>query len=326
MTDKNLVLRALEKSYIIFQDHNDEGCTVVHCTLNKKITEKVCGRVFEINNNNKDGFVSAVDLKNECIVEIDLNKITSITYPGFPFELSPVYILNPEYDGVLSEDELIEAQAPAFLELENIKKIQTQKTPENNFIPTELLARYSLQYAIHKHYLEKINSLSDKNLINTDKVFSKYKDKLQLLSTPDKQNYLNILTELQEFDNINVSSRVRFFASNIIQEMKSRYNLDLSDVDTKDQAILEKCIHAWKEMIKEYSDKAIQTLEEEKKTFIANNKDSTTEIEEIDFVIGIIRNILNDVDFNKFKTPYELFCFWPPVLYPAPEFVIDPYK
>ena len=325
MTDKNLVLRALKKAYIIIQNHDDQGCSVIHCTLNNKISEKVFGKTLSVDNN-KDGTVNVVDLKNECVVEVDLTKITAITYPGFPFEISPVYILNPSYEGILSEDEIIAAQEPAFIELQEIKNIQLDKFPENNFIPSDFISRYSLQYAIHKHYLSKILSLDDKNLINTDKVFSKYKDKLKLFTVPDKQNYLNILTELEVFNNVNVSSRVRFFSSPQVKEMISKLNLNLSDIDTEDQVILEKCIHAWKQLIKEYSEKAVITLEQEKQTFIENNKDSTTEVEEIDFVIDIVKNILNDVDFTKFKTPFEVFCFWPPVLYPAPDFVIDPYR
>ena len=325
MTDQNLVLRALKKSYIIIQNHDDTGCLVIHCTLNRKISEKVCGKTFDVSNN-KDGFVNAIDLKNDCVVEIDLNKITAITYPGFPFEISPVYILNPNYEGVLSDDDVIQAQAPAFEELNEIRNIQTDKNSENNFIPTDFLSRYSLQYAVHKHYLDKILALEDKNLINTDNIFSKYKNKLKLFSVPDKQNYLNILTELEEFNSTNVSSRVNFFSSPVVKELIVKYNLDLTNIDTTDQIILEKCIYAWKQLIKEYAEKAVITLEQEKQTFIENNKDSTTEVEEIDFVIGIVKNILNDVDFTKFKTPFEVFCFWPPVLYPAPFFVIDPYR
>lgn len=325
MTDQNLVLRALEKSYIIVQNHDNTGCLIVHCTLNKKISEKVCGKTFDVTNN-KDGFVNAIDLKNDCVVEIDLNKITTIIYPGFPFEISPVYILNPKYEGVLSENDIIQAQAPAFEELDKIRNIQTDKNSENNFISTDVLSRYSLQFALHQHYLNKILALKDKNLINTDSVFNKYKNKLKLFSVPDKQNYLNILLELEEFNNTNVSSRINFFSSPVIKELIVKYNLDLTNIDTTDQVILEKCIFAWKQLIKEHSQKAVETLEIEKQTFILNNTDISTEVEEIDFVIGIVKNILNDVDFTKFKTPFELFCFWPPVLYPAPFFVIDPYR
>ena len=325
MTDKHLLLTALKKAYIIIINHDEDGCLVVHCTLNKKISEKVCGKSFDVNNE-KDSFISVIDLKNECVVEVDLSKITSITYPGFPFEISPVYIINPRYDGVISEDEVIVAQNPAFIELNSIKDIQTDKLPENNFTPMDLLTRYAIQYSIHKHYLDKIVSLDDKTLITTDKVFSKYKDKLKLYSVPDKQNYLNILGELEEFNNINVSSRVNFFSSKVIQDMIKNLGLNLADIDTTNQAILEKCIYAWKQLIKDYSQKAVETLELEKQTFVLNNTDVSTEVEEIDFVIDIVKNILNDIDFNKFKTPFELFCFWPPVLYPAPDFVIDPYK
>jgi hypothetical protein len=89
---------------------------------------------------------------------------------------------------------------------------------------------------------------------------------------------------------------------------------------------MEKYINCWKDIINQHAKEIIANLENEKAIFIENNPSSTIEIEEMNFVLEILKNLTNDIDFSKFKTPMELFSFWPPVLYPAPDFVLDPYK
>lgn len=324
MTDKLLLLKALNKVYIILSLERENGLEIIHCTLNKHISQTITGKFFDVVNA-EEGIIKVIDLKNECVVRAKINDINGITYPGFPFEVSPVFILNPSHEDKITIEELFDFQKPAFEELKFIKSLQIEKNPENNYISNDIINRYSVVNSIHTHYFNQILNLDDKNLIKSDNIFKKYIDKLNPCKFPDKQLYVTTLNELEEFNNVNVSCRIKFYNSEIYKRLKEKHNLELHDLDVVDNDILSKCVDVWKETIAKYASDAAKILETERETFKTNNPDRTVEIEELDFVINVVNNVLNDVDFTKFKTPFELFCFWPPVLYPAPEFVIDPY-
>jgi len=327
MTDKNLLLKALSKCYVVITTETPAGITITHATLNKKIIAKVCkeNTNFKIDIDADPTSVNVVDIKNDLIQKICLPEIISIFYPGFPFEIPPVYFLEPIYDGKFTEDELITYQESAFDRLKTLRSIQIEQSADNNFISNEISLKFARVQAIYEYYTTQITQLKTKNIANLDKMFKKYTDKMQDDMLPDKQLYLNIMKDLEEFDTINVICRLKFYLSKVYDDMTNIHKINLSNLDTRDRQILDKCVHVWKHLIKKSADDAVALLEKEKAIFIENNPGHTIEVDEIDFVINVINNILNDVDFNKFKTPFELFCFCSPVLYSASDFVIDPY-
>lgn len=322
MASKNIFLAALKKTYTILKVKNTDSIEVYHATLNPEVVKRVSNIDMPAIDNIIDNKISFFDLKNDQVVEIDLEKIYLINFPGLPFEVPPQYILNKKFEGRITQDEFIMLQESAFTDLKYIKSIQTSKELSNNIIPNDLIFKYTLL----RHYYEKICSSDSKNEIFNDKELKKFKEKFKFFNIPDRQLFSNMIDECADVFNVNISNRILFYSKFVKDILSKKTGILVEDLNSTDEVLMEKCIKCWRDIIDQHAQEAVKNLEIEKNIFIENNPDSKIELDEINFVQDILKNLVKDIDFTKFKTPLDLFTFWPPVLYPAPEFVLDPYK
>jgi len=323
--NKPLLLKALSKAYIILNVKELEGFSIIHASLNPKIVELFCGnQTYEINNNNETDDITLIDLKNELPLTINTCNISTLDYPGFPFEIPPVYILNERYEGRITVDDIIRLQKEPIQDLRYLKEIQKSKNSENNIITNTAIYNLRLLY----HYYSKVEKLDKKHILFNDKVLKKFKKRLPKKFILDSEFINRLLEEnksLFDFDDQEIQKRIGYYNSLSDEFYSKRLGFDVDNLLSTDKEILNKCISRWKEIITEHATEASDTLQKEKEVFKENNPENKTELEEIEFVQNILKNCANDVDFSKFKTPKEVFSFWPPVLYPPPQFVLDPY-
>lgn len=323
--NKPLLLKALSKAYIVLNVKENDGFSIIHASLNPKIVELFCGnKTFAVDNNNEAETITLIDLKNEAAIEVDINKISTLDYPGFPFEIPPVYILNSRYEGRITIDDVIRIQKEPLQDLRYLKEIQKTNDPSNNLITTAAIYNLRLLY----HYYSKVEKLDKKHILFNDKVLKKFKKKLPKKFILDSEFIGRLLEEnktLFDFDDQEIQKRIGYYNSLSNDFYSKRLGFDVENLLSTDREVLDKCINRWKEIITEHATQASDTLQKEKEVFKENNPENKTELEEIEFVQNILKNCANDVDFSKFKTPKEVFSFWPPVLYPPPQFVLDPY-
>jgi hypothetical protein len=323
--NKPLLLKALSKAYLVLNIKETEGFSVIHCSLNPKIVEMFCGnKTFNINNTNDTTVVTVVDLKNELAIDIDIEAISTLDYPGFPFEIPPVYILNERYEGRITIDDVIRIQKDALKELRYLKEIQRTQVASNNSISNKTIYNLRLLY----HYYSKVEKLDKKHILFNDKILKRFKKKLPTKFILDSEFINRLLEEnktLFDFDDQEIQKRIGYYSGLSDSFYNKRLGFDVENLHSTDSDVMQKCVTRWKEIISEHAAQASDSLQKEKEVFKENNPENKTELEEIEFVQNILKNCANDVDFSKFKTPKEVFSFWPPVLYPPPEFVLDPY-
>jgi hypothetical protein len=322
MIDRNILLKSLEKTYILIQSKNVDDILIYHATLNREIIKKFTEQSFPELENKKEDKITVFDLKNETLLDIDLESINDVTYVGLPFEVPPHYIYNPSFEGRVSQEEFLNFQESAFNDLKELKKIQTSKDVSNNIISKDLIFKYTLL----KFYYNQIQENESADEIFNDTELKKFKEKFKFLEIPDQQLMTNIIEDCKEVFNININNRTLFYKKFVKDILQLKTGIVVNDLSTSDPILMEKYISCWKDLINQHAKEVIENLNKEKAIFKENNPANTVEIEEMDFVLEILNNLTNDIDFSKFKTPMELFSFWPPVLYPAPDFVLDPYK
>lgn len=322
MVDKNILLTALKQAYIVLTTETPDYTGTYHATLNKEIikifTDATVGHI----DNATDGKIGFFDLKNEAAIEIEINDITGFNFIGFPFEVPPHYIINPDFEGRVTLEDVIRIQQDAYSDLRELKKIQVDKDPKNNIIPHDLMYQYNI---LRSYYLQISESTGREQIFN-DKELKEFKKNFVFAEPLDKQVLENIVGSCSNVFHINIKNRITFYSEFVNGILAKKTGVTVENLTSTDLILMEKCIKCWKDIIDQHAQEAVANLEQEKQIFIENNPASSVELDEINFVIEILKNITNDIDFSKFKTPMELFTFWPPVLYPAPTFVLEPYE
>ena len=321
MIDKNVYLAGLRQAYVVLTTETPDYTGTYHATLNRDIiklfTDDTVGHI----DNATDGKLGFYDLKNETAIEIDIDIITGYLFIGFPFEVPPHYLINSDFEGRVTLDDVIRIQQDAYSDLKELKKIQMNKDPANNIISHDLMYRYNI---LRSYYLQ-ISESTGKDQIFKDNELKEFKQNFKFAEPLDKQILENVVNSCPNILHLNIKNRITFYAEFVNGILAKETGVTVENLTSTDLVLMEKCIKCWKGIINKHAQEAVKNLEQERQAFITNNSTSSVELDEINFVIEIIKNITNDIDFTKFKTPMELFAFWPPVLYPAPSFVLEPY-
>jgi hypothetical protein len=322
MIDKSVYLAGLRQAYVVLTTETPEYTGIYHATLNKEIiklfTDDTVGHI----DNATDGKLGFYDLKNETAIEIDIDTITGYLFIGFPFEVPPHYLINSDFEGRVTQEDVIRIQQDVYNDLKELKKIQVNRDPANNIISHDLMYRYNI---LRSYYLQ-ISESSGKDQIFNDKELRDFKKNFIFAEPLDRQILENVVNSCSHVINLNIKNRITFYSEFVNSILAKETGVTVDNLTSTDLVLMEKCIKCWKGIINKHAQEAIANLEQEKAVFMENNPESSVELDEINFVIEILKNITNDIDFSKFKTPMDLFTFWPPVLYPAPAFVLEPYE
>lgn len=320
--DKYILSRALLKCYIIISKFTDKGEEYVHATLNPKIIEYVTGSTIEIRDITCTDKVHTIfDLKNEKILEYEISNISQISYPGLPFEISPNYIINPNFGDRINIDEILIHQAKELDILKHLKTYQKDSLPENNFIPSSLLLNIKL--------INVANSLKDtfikdnKDAIDKDNMCKDICNQhLPSIEFLDKHYLEFIFSKNVDKGSAAINYKYLTQLQKLLTVLKEN-NLELDNLDEPNSRNLEKYKELWRTLIEKNCDALIKELTEDTDKFKEEFPELSSEQEEVKFVIDTLKNTSKGIDYSIFATPRELFSFWPPILYPSPEFVLD---
>lgn len=323
--DKNILSRALSQCYIVICKFSDKGEEYIHSTLNEKIILHVTGKDYlpnkiteKIYNENTH---IIFDLKNEQFLECNLDEITQIIYPGFPFEISPHYVVNPNFSGKITPEDIFNYQANDLDLLKKLKTYQKDNNPENNFISNSMLLNIKLinvGNALKKLFLEENNDVLAKDNLCSD-ICNQYIPTIEFLD----KHYLEYVFS----QNIDKGSAViNYKYLNQLQKLIAllkENNLELDNLDETNSKNLSKYKELWKKLIQQTCSKLISELTDDTEKFKEEFPELSSEQEEVKFVIDTLTNTASEIDFNMFDNPRSLFSFWPPILYPSPEYVLD---
>jgi len=283
----------------------------VFATRNEQLIKKYYGNndknFYEHNN-----LILAYDIKNNIFVELDLDLVDQVAYPGLPFEIFPEWIINPFFDGAIDFDTLFKFQEPLINELLNRHKNLEDKTFENNIIRYDTLAQYNTIRVIYNSFACQYGNIN----YSFDK---KDLDSFMTLGEPeyefyDQKGIEDINNKYSEFKQYLNEFVTYVSACEVMQ-------IPIKELDNNSPEIMSKVINIWKDKIIEYSNKSLGLLNEEEEVLKKENKQD--ELQELDFIKGLINNLLSEIDFSTYKTPRELASFWPALLLPAPPFVVQ---
>lgn len=320
--DKDILSRALLKCYIIICKFSDKGEEYVHATLNPKIIEYVTGKLTDIRDLTKNDKVHTLfDLKNEVITEYEIEDISQITYPGLPFEISPNYIINPNFGDKISIDEILKHQAKELDMLKHIKTFQKDNSPKNNFIPSSLLLNIKLinvANSLKDSFIKDNSEALEKDNLCKD-ICNQYLPTIEFL---DKHYLEFIFTKNVDKGSAAINYKYLTQLQKLLVLLKEN-NLELDNLDEPNSKNLNKYKDLWQLLIEKSCEALINELTEDTDKFKEEFPELSTEQEEVKFVIDTLKTTSKEVDYNIFVTPRELFSFWPPILYPPPEFVLD---
>jgi len=319
---KDVLLRALKKCYIIICCFSNKGEEYIHASLNRKIIEYITKKPRE-----KREIVSTheihtlFDLKNEVWMDLDTKKITQFELPGLPHEVGPHYVVNPAFEGRVLSEEFFNFQKPELDKLLELKTFQTNNDTENNFIPSSLLLNIKLiNFAAQnkQNFINNKQTILEKDSISKE-ICSSYMPEIKFR---DKA-YIQKLFETKIDKNIAVINVKYLKQIDNLQNILLANKLELDNLDEEDSKNLVAYKDLWKGLIDSVCDNLINELTQDNDKFKKEFPELSSEEDEVKFVINTLKNTSKDIDFNKFKTPRELFSFWPPILYPAPEYVLD---
>jgi len=290
---------------------SDSGMYRLFVTRNKQLIEKYHGNsntnLHEFNN-----LIMVYDIKNDLFIEINIELVDQIYYPGMPFEMFPEFIINPYFDGAVDFESFYKYQKPIIEELLQRNKELKDKSFENNYIKNDTLSQYNIIRVIY-------NSLANQYGNITYSFDKKDLDTFITLGEPDyvfydQQGLEDVNNRYSEL-NQSLSEFVTYVSACEVMQVP------IKELDNSSPEIMNKVTEIWKNKIIEHSQKSLELLQEEEAVLKKENK--TEELEEIEFIKGLIKNVINEVDFSSFKTPREISTFWPSLLLPAPPFVVQ---
>jgi len=320
--DKTILRLALEKCYIIIAKFTAKGEEYVHATLDPNIIKYITDRDVAVPAIISEDTVHTIyDLKNEKWIEYKIDDISQILYPGLPFEISPNYIINPEQADRVSKDEVFGHQVNDLAQLKVLKTYQKDNNIENNFIPNALLQNIKLINA--SNTLKEMFLAGNKNVLEKDSLSNNicYQN-IPSIKFIDKY-YLEAIFSQNIDKNLAVINYKYLSQLKKLVELLKVNNLDLDNLDDVSSKNLEKYKKLWEKLIKECCDNLISELTQDIDKFKSEFPELSSDQDEVKFVIKTLKNTSKEIDFKLFNTPRSLFSFWPPILYPSPEYVLD---
>jgi hypothetical protein len=268
--------------------------------------------LYAINN-----MVEVYDLKNDIFYEINLDEISSIEHIGLPFEVFPEYLYKDELKDKISKEDFFDYQKEAIEYVKNLGKSLSNNDFENNKLLVSSIDSISI--------IQNIENIVINNLDNILYTFDK--EDLEKFKSLDISNLNPSLITLQEELLQKTFNMLKTEFPNIFEYVKyvrvcEFAQLPLKFLDSTDTNILEKVKNVWKALIEERSKKVLSEIAcesealDEMDRFYNNNK------QDIEYVKELITNSLSEIDYSVFKSPRQLFHFWPNVLFPVPGFIV----
>jgi hypothetical protein len=255
------------------------------------------------------------DVKNDIFYVINLDLIDSMEFIGIPFEVYPEYIYLPKLDDKITREEFYNYQEKTIEYVINQGKRLSSKSFENNHLSYDVLNKM--------HTVNMICNIVDNNLPNFAYTFSdEDREKIKKIDLRDIEPKMVFLQE-ELMNNVFNSLEKEF--PNIFEYIKyvtvcETVKMPLKLLDSKDVENMNKCITFWKEYIDKEANKVLAQIIEEKNCLEEHDADSNKE--EMEYVRTLILNSVNEIDYTVFKTPRQLFHFWPPLLFPIPGFIV----
>lgn len=314
MIDRKLhFLKVLDKILIrVDYKVTEESRYNLFITRSQYILEKLNRKrdLYAINN-----LVEVYDLKNDLFYEINLDEIASIEHIGLPFEVFPEYLYKDELDGKISKEDFYDYQKNAIDYVINLGNRLSKKEFENNKLLISTIDTISI--------IKNIENIVLNNLDNIRFTFDKEDlEKFRALDISDLQPNLIILQE-ELVQKVFEILRTEF--PNIFEYVKyvkvcEFAQIPLKCLDSTDNNILDKVKTTWKSLIEEKAKKVLSEIECESRAL--DEIEKSEDKQEIEYVKNLISNSLLEIDYSVFKTPRQLFHFWPTVLFPVPGFIV----
>lgn len=259
-----------------------------------------------------NNMATVYDVKNNIIYEINLDLIDSFEMYGLPFEVFPEYVFNEANEDKISPQEFFEYQKQALDQIHERGKKLSANNFENNHVSNDTLQKLFIIKNAYKIIKEKLDNFT------------------HTFDEQDKQKFLTFaepvieLYEKEEVENViaffdknfpNIFDYISYVRACEVCELPIKLLTDTSE------ETMQKCIDTWKQCIQQHALDSIKTLTEEEEAIKSHGNEQ--DLEELAYIKELIANVVNEVDFSQFKTPKQLFSFWPSLLLPAPNYVVD---
>ena len=310
MDRKQYFTRGLDKVMLrIKYDLTNDGHYSLYITRSPEIIKYLHGAVASMPVFNN--MATVYDVKNNLIYEINLDLIDSFEMYGLPFEVFPEYVFNEANEGKISPQEFFEYQKQALEQIRERGKKLSANNFENNHVSNETMQKLFIIKNAYKIIKEKLDNFT------------------HTFDEQDKQKFLTFTEPVIElYEKEEVEKVIAFFDKNFpnifdyISYVRACEVCELPIkllTDTSDET-MQKCINMWKQYIKQHALDSIKNLTEEEEAIKSHGNEQ--DLEELAYIKELIANVVNEVDFSQFKTPKQLFSFWPSLLLPAPNYVV----
>lgn len=311
MDRKELFTRGLDKIMLkIKYNISDQGHYCLYATRNQNIIKYLTNQDTTVTPryNNQ---VLVYDVKNNTFIEVNLDLFESVELYGLPFHYFPEYIFNEQLEGKVTEQELFNAQKEAIDKIKIRGNKLANKTFDNNFVSNDALQKLFIIKNAYKIIKEKLD-----NIVYT-------------FDANDKQKFLSFdEPEIEEYEREDVENIIAFFDENFpnifdyISYVRACEvcELPIKLLNDDSQETMIKCVNIWKQKIQQHALDSIKNLTEEEEAIKIHGNEQ--DLEELAYIKELISNVVDEVDFSQFKTPKQLFSFWPSLLLPAPNYVV----
>jgi hypothetical protein len=255
------------------------------------------------------------DVKNDIFYVINLDSIDSMEFIGIPFEVYPEYMYLPKLDGKITREEFYNYQEKSIEFIINLGKRLSTRCFENNHLSYDALNKM--------HTANMICNIVDNDLPNFAYTFSNEDretiKKIDLRDIEPKMVFLQEELMNKAFDSLesefpNIFEYIKYVT--VCETVK----MPLKFLDSEHEENMNKCIVFWKESIAKEANKVLAQIADEKNCL--EELEADTNKEEMEYVRTLILNSVNEIDYTVFKTPRQLFHFWPPLLFPIPGFIV----
>jgi hypothetical protein len=262
-----------------------------------------------------NNMVEVYDVKNDIFYVINLDLIDSVDYIGIPFEVYPEYIYLPKLDNKITKEEFYNYQEKTIEYVINQGKRLSTKCFENNFLSYDVLNKM--------HTVNMICNIVDNDLSNFSYTFStEDREKIKKIDLRDiepkivylQEELMNKVFDSLEAEFPNIFEYIKYVT--VCEAVKMPIRL----LDSDDMENMNKCITFWRDYIEKEVEKVTLKIAEEKNCL--EDLEENTDIKEMEYVKELILNSVQDIDYTVFKTPRQLFHFWPALLFPIPGFVV----
>jgi hypothetical protein len=311
MDRKEFFARGLEKIMLrIKYDATTSGYYSIFATANTEIIKHITGScVLAPRRNN---IMTVYDIKNNLFMDLNLDLVHSVELYGLPFHIFPEYIFNIDLENKITQQELFDAQIEYINKVKQRGDKLTAKGFLNNYVDNDVIQKIFIIKNAYKIIKEKLD-----NIVYT-------------FDESDKQKFLSLQEpDLEEYEKEEVERVIAFFEQNFpnIFDYVSYVRacevceLPIKLLNDSSEDIMTKCINIWKQKIQQHALDSIKNLTEEEEAIKTHGNEQ--DLEELTYIKELITNVVDEVDFSQFKTPKQLFSFWPSLLLPAPNYVVS---